>query len=89
MSFLEHDDEFLDLIASNLELRHHFAGIDLKHITQFSHGLFCCFLIGCGKAHQQAPLNLAVTVLDRERRDIYAVVAGCRCHRLVVVVFMK
>ncbi len=36
----------------------------LKHITQFSHGFFCCFLVGGGKAHQQAPLNLAVTVLD-------------------------
>ena len=36
----------------------------LKHITQFSHGFFCGFLIGGGKAHQQAPLNLAVAVLD-------------------------
>ena len=36
----------------------------LKHIPQFSHGFFCGFFVGCGKAHQQAPLNLAVTILD-------------------------
>jgi hypothetical protein len=35
-----------------------------EHITQFAHGFFCCFLIGGGKAHQQAPLHRAVTVLD-------------------------
>jgi hypothetical protein len=35
-----------------------------EDFSQFFHGFFCGFLIGCGKAHQQAALHIAVAILD-------------------------